>query len=299
MNHVFVNGPASWNRIVEVAALPGPVSTTIFATGHRDVLGGTSAGKAVSLAALGIDVVLRTVVGDDEHGAMVRDALTHERIHLDAVETPGRTEQHLNLMAADGGRLSVYLELPEAAPARQDAEVPPAGLLGARRAVLDLAAHSIPLLSQARSLGIPVWCDVHDDDGTQDFQRPFADGADVVIVSEARLRDPRAYLRDRVSRGARLAVCTRGARGAVALDAHGWIEVGTAPVLEVVDTNGAGDGFVAGMLAADLAGRTTLESLAHGAAVGAIAVTSQDLGARSATAAQAADLAARVVVRRV
>lgn len=296
MSHVFVNGPAAWNTLVEVEALPDPVSQTIFASGHRDGLGGTSAGKAVSLAALGVDVVLQTVLGDDEHGSLVRAALAHDRIRLQVVEaSTGLTERHLNLMAADGGRLSIYLELPSAAPLAD----PAAGLRGAQAAVLDLAASSLPLIAAAKTLGVPAWCDVHDDDGHQDFQRPFADGADVVVVSEARLDDPRAYLVDRVSRGARLAVCTRGARGALALDAQGWIEVGPAPVGLVVDTNGAGDGFVAGMIASHLAGGTTLESLALGAATGAIAVTTTELGARSATPEQAAALARRVDVRRV
>lgn len=296
MSHVFVNGPASWNTLVEVESLPGPVSQTVFASGYRDGLGGTSAGKAVSLAALGVDVVLRTILGDDEPGALVRAALTHERIRLETAEADGgRSERHLNLMAADGGRLSIYLELPHAPEAPDTG----ASLHGAAVAVLDLAASSIPLIAQARALGVPVWCDVHDDDGKQEFQRPFADGADVVVVSESRLDDPNAYLRDRVSRGARLAVCTRGSRGALALDEHGFIEVGTAPVDVVVDTNGAGDGFVAGMIAAHLAGGATLESLALGAATGAIAVTTTDLGARTATPEHAAALARRVEVRRV
>ena len=296
MTHVFVNGPASWNTLVEVGSLPDPVSQTIFASGHHDGLGGTSAGKAVSLAALGVDVVLQTVLGDDEHGALVRDALAHDRIRLRAVPaTSGRSERHLNLMAADGRRVSIYLELPQAVTGPDHG----AGLRGARAAVLDLAADSIPLLAEARAAGVPVWCDVHDDDGQQDFQRPFADRADVVVVSESRLDDPRAYLRDRVSRGARLAVCTRGGRGALALDSDGWIEVGVAPVDAVVDTNGAGDAFVAGMIASHLAGGTTLESLAHGAAAGAVAVTTADLGARSATPELVAELARRVDVRRV
>ena len=90
MSHVFVNGPASWNTLVEVESLPGPVSQTIFASGYRDGLGGTSAGKAVSLAALGVDVVLRTVLGDDEPGALVRAALTHERIRLETATADRR-----------------------------------------------------------------------------------------------------------------------------------------------------------------------------------------------------------------
>ncbi len=292
---VLVVGPAAWNTLVQLDALPEPRSQTLFASGHHDGLGGTSAGKAVTLAALGVDVRLRTVLGADEDGARVRAALDHPRVALDArAAAGGRTERHVNLMAADGGRVSLYLTLPEPdAPAD-----PAAGLAGARAAVVDLAEHARPVLAAARTAGVPVWCDVHDDDGTAAYPRAFADAADVLLVSDARLADPAAYLRARVAAGARLAVCTRGAAGALALDAGGFWEVGAAPAGEVVDTNGAGDAFLAGLLAATLAGLGTPAALAHAAAAGAQAVTTGALGAPHATAHGTAALAARVAVRR-
>lgn len=292
---VVVVGPASWNTLVRVDALPEARSQTLFASGHHDGLGGTSAGKAVTLAALGVDVRLRTVLGADALGDLVRGALAHPRIALDAVPArDGRTERHVNLMAADGGRVSVYLTLP-APGGPVDAT---AGLAGARAAVVDLAELSVPVLATAREAGVPVWCDVHDDDGVAAFQRPFADGADVLLVSEARLADPVAYLRARVAGGARLAVCTRGARGALALDAGGFWEVGAAPAGEVVDTNGAGDAFLAGLLAATLEGLPTPDALAWASAAGALAVGTESLGAPHATRDAVAALAARVAVTR-
>jgi sugar/nucleoside kinase (ribokinase family) len=275
--HVLVVGPASWNTLVHLDRLPEPRPQTLFASAHHDGLGGTSAGKAVTLAALGLDVRLRTVLGDDEPGARVRAALAHPRIALDArAARGGRTERHVNLLAADGSRVSLYLELPVPA-----AEPSPAdGLAGARAA------------------GVPVWCDLHDDDGTAEFQRPFADAADVLLVSEARLADPAGYLRARVAGGARLAVCTRGARGALACDADGFWEVPAAPVARVAGTDGAGDAFLAGLLAADLAGLGTASALARAAAAGALAVGTADLGAPGATPAAVAALAAGVAVRR-
>lgn len=293
--HVLVVGPASWNTLVHLDRLPEPRSQTLFASAHHDGLGGTSAGKAVTLAALGLDVRLRTVLGDDEPGARVRAALAHPRIALDArAARGGRTERHVNLLAADGSRVSLYLELPVAA-----AEPSPAdGLARARAAVVDLAGHAVPVLAAARAAGVPVWCDLHDDDGTAEFQRTFADAADVLLVSEARLADPAGYLRARVAGGARLAVCTRGARGALACDAGGFWEVPAAPVARVAGTDGAGDAFLAGLLAADLAGLGTAAALAHAAAAGALAVGTADLGAPGATPAAVAALAAGVAVRR-
>jgi len=275
---VLVNGPASWNTLVRLPALPEPRSQTLFASGHHDGLGGTSAGKALTLAALGVDVTLRTALGDDREGGLVQAALTHPRISLVAQRVEC-TERHVNLMADDGSRVSLYLELPDPAPG----PVPPFD--GIDAAVLDLADHSRPLLPAARAAGVPVWCDVHDDDGVADYPRDFVAGADVLLVSAARLDDPRAYLADAVARGCRLAVCTNGAAGALALDADGWIEVPAAPVAEVVDTNGAGDAFLAGLLSGVLDGLPVERALARASAAGALAVTTRDLGAPSATPA--------------
>lgn len=253
----------------------------------------------MSLAALELDVTLRTLLGDDENGQKVRQALAHPRIRLlSEVSRDGRTERHVNLLADDGSRLSLYLELPAPGRGANLARESRDALRSADVAVLDLALHSLPLLVQAREAGVPVWCDVHDDDGVQDFQAPFRDGADVVLVSEARLSDPRTYLRDRVERGARLAVCTRGAAGALALDHDGWIEVGIADAGPVVGADGAGDAFLAGLLRGHLDGLDTLAALRLAAATGAISVTSTDLGAPRATLDRARALAGTVAVRR-
>jgi fructose-1-phosphate kinase PfkB-like protein len=139
---------------------------------------------------------------------------------------------------------------------------------------------------------------VHDDDGHGAYARAFADAADVLLVSAARLTDPAGYLRARVESGCRLAVCSMGSAGALALDATGWYEVGTAAVDRVVDTNGAGDAFVAGLLSATLDGRDTAEALAFAAATAALAVSSTELGAPDADLATVTALAGSVRVQR-
>lgn len=298
MPRILVNGPASWNMLVDVPSLPTVGSPTMVASAHREGLGGTSAGKAVTLAALGVDVVLRTVLGDDSPGGQVRAALA--RPHLSLLVEParaGRTERHLNLMAAEGERQSIYLELPQ--PAQDlDPAAAAALLVGVDVLVADLADHSRPLLAAARAGGVPLWCDVHDDDGHGEYARPFADAADVLLVSHARLADPAGYLGEHVSAGCRLAVCTLGSAGALALDATGWYDVGTAPVDRVVDTNGAGDAFFAGLLSAMLDGRDTAKALAFAAATAALAVGSTDLGAPDADRAAVTALARSVRVAR-
>jgi len=275
MPQVVVAGPASWNSIVRVGALPtGP--GTQFASGHDDALGGTSAGKALTLARLGVDVTLRTALGDDDAAAHIREALTHPRLTVAAAVGHGPSERHLNLMTPDGARASVYLHLPPD-PGPVPAAVTEA-VAWADVVVADLADHVRAVLPIARAAGVPLWCDLHDWDGVTGFHREFADAADVVVASEERLPGVRAFLAERVAAGARWAVCTAGARGAVGLGrTEGWVQVPAVPVARVLDTNGAGDAFVAGLLLGHLEGRDLRAAMHLGAAAGALTVASPGL----------------------
>ncbi|BCJ34542.1 ribokinase [Actinocatenispora thailandica] len=274
---IFVAGPVSWNRLVQLAELPAPRPHMVVARGWHDTLGGTSAGKALNLRRLGHDVTLATVIGTDPAGGRVRSALTGAGVRLLAADTDVPTEQHLNLMDARGARVSVYLETGPA-----DAELPvepvTAAMATASAVVLDLATHSRALIPAARSTGVPIWTDLHDYDGRSEFHEPFRDAADHVFLSSDRMPGYRDFLAEQVARGARLAVCTHGADGATALDARGrWYEVAAEPVPEVVDSNGAGDAFFAGFLTRYLADGDVAHALRAGARQGARAVLSPEL----------------------
>jgi len=295
MPSVLVAGPVSWNLIVSVGSLPEPRSQMLLATGHRDTLGGTSAGKALALARLGVEVTLHTVLGDDDAATRVRAELADPHLHLVATVVPGPTERHLNLMADDGSRVSIYLDVPgelgelgEPGGQGGQGDVPPAvatAVATADIAVIDLSNYARRFLPVARAAGVPLWCDLHDYDGHSPFHRDFLDAADVVVVSADRLADQRAFLTGAVAGGARWAVCTRGAGGALALGRdEGWLEVPAVEVTRVVDTNGAGDAFTAGMLLGHLERRPLAQCLRLGAAAGALAVTSAALVSAELTA---------------
>ena len=72
---VVISGPASWNRIVLLEHLPQPVPHMQFALGDHETVGGTSAGKALGLAALGREVELFTLIGPDSDGDRLREVL--------------------------------------------------------------------------------------------------------------------------------------------------------------------------------------------------------------------------------
>ncbi len=276
---VLVAGPVSWNRIVHLDALPDARPHTVFARRHVDTLGGTSAGKALHLAALGARVTLATVLGADPEGDLARSALAHEAITLLADTSVGGTEQHVNLMDGHGGRVSIYLRLPVVPEATAHADALASALEACDVAVLDLAEASRPLLSRARAAGRPVWCDIHDYEGTASFHRDWVEAADVLFLSDDAMEDPLPFMRARAAAGTSLVVCTRGARGATAVTATEELHVPVRPVTDVVDTNGAGDAFFAGVLEAMLAGQDLRHAMEAGHRQAALCLRSPGLAA--------------------
>ena len=297
MTSVLVNGPASWNMLVDLETLPEARPHMQFASGHRWGLGGTSAGKALNLARLGVPTTLRTVLGSDPDAAGIGAALAHPRLLLIPDVVDGPSEHHLNLMSAAGERVSIYLDRTGPPP-----DLPVALLDALDRAaiaVVDLAAWSVPVLSAASAAGCQIWCDIHHYDGEADFHRPFVDAADVLVVSADRLTDPDAFLAACVDNGADLAVCTCGSQGARAYSrTEGRWEVGAVPVDHVVDTNGAGDAFVAALLAATLDGKPLEESLRWAAANGALCVQSTELVSPAVNRESVNALAKQVITTR-
>ena len=262
---MLVIGPASANEIIHLSALPAPVSGTQFAVGGWSTLGGTSAGKALNLAAMGADVTLLTVLGADEVGARVRESLVAAGVRVVARESrSGVCERHVNLMTDAGERVSIYTHLPEPLEpwGRSDAEE---HLAGADVVVADLSDHARPWVGWGQEAGVPVWADLHDYDGASAFHADFV-RADHLQLSSVRMPGWRDWAtRVAVEQGAGVVV-THGADGSSAVDAEArWTDVPGDVVVDVVDTNGAGDAFFAGFLVARLAGAEMGPSLRAGA----------------------------------
>jgi len=258
-----VAGPATWNTMVRLDRLPDPRPHTLFARGSVRTLGGTSAGKALHLADLGVASTLVADVGTDPEADLILAALGHARgADVLARRVAGPSEQHLNLMTDAGERLSIYLAVPEASPEPDPTAV--TRVTAAEHVVLDLSAVGQALLPAAVAGGATLWTDLHDYDGVAEFHRPFVDACSFVFLNDDGTDDHRALMTALLERGAGTVVCTLGARGAVARTADGWFETPAEPT-EVVDTNGAGDAFFAGFFAAHLGGAGTAECLTAGA----------------------------------
>jgi sugar/nucleoside kinase (ribokinase family) len=281
---VIISGPASWNEIVLLEHLPEPTPHMQFALDDHETVGGTGAGKALGLAAFGREVELHTLIGTDADGERLRDILERvPNLELHAVDG-NRTERHLNLMTPLGERVSIYLSTPDDRPSPEDHRLTGA-MEDAAVIVLDLSERSRRMIPDARASGRPIWTDIHDYDGTAEFHRDFIDAAQVVFMNGDRIGpDPLPFMRSVLDDGAHLVVCTLGAEGAVAVsraagDADAPVtehRVAAVPV-EVVDTNGAGDAFMSGVLHATLDGADVDQALEAGARHAASALVSRHL----------------------
>lgn len=273
---VVIVGPASWNHLIELDHLPEPTPHMEFARRSTHTIGGTSAGKALHLAQQGTSSELHALLADDPEGWQVRDALTAAGVTLH-VHASSRTEKHVNLMTRAGARLSIYVDTPSSA-SQGTLHAVETALGRTDLAVIDLSDLGAALLERRPSAwAAELWVDLHDYDGASLYHEPFVEAADVVFMNDDNTSDPWALMSTCLERGPRLAVCTRGAAGAVALDAGGTRYSTQAFPVDIVDTNGAGDAFMAGFLHTTLSGYGIDESLRQGAAQATIALGSVHL----------------------
>ena len=94
-------------------------------------------------------------------------------------------------------------------------------------------------------------------------------------LSDGAVGDPREVM-TRLAERARLVICTRGSRGALALADGQWHKVPPVPA-KLVDSNGAGDTFMVTAWHAMARGDGVTAALAFAAKCAAIAVESDEL----------------------
>jgi sugar/nucleoside kinase (ribokinase family) len=274
MSDTLVLGGVSWNTMIHLDAFPPPRPATIANARSVVAAGSTGMGKALALKALGHDPLLHATLGDDPEGAAIRAFCEKRRIRTKFDIDPGGTSRHVNLMNLQGERISIFLFNGSPQPPVDVAALAPA-IAAAKTIFLNITQSSIPLLPAVRASGADVWVDLHDYDGVNTYHQPFIKTADVVQMSDEALTDPREVMKRLASR-ARLVICTRGARGALALAGGHWHEVPPVPA-KLVDSNGAGDTFMVATWHALMSGAGVAEALEFAAKCAAIAVEGDEL----------------------
>jgi acarbose 7IV-phosphotransferase len=273
----LVIGGVAWNTMVYLDEFPPPRPGTIFARGSHEAVGSSGAGKALNLSALGADVTLWALVGDDEWGDRIRGAMSDAGVAFLRATDPVGTMRHVNVMDAAGDRLSIFANGGTAETA-VDVSVTERAAAAADLVAVTILPHCRQFLPMLQRLGSDIWVDIHDYDGVNPYHDDFIAAAGHVQMSSIAMDDWRPFLESRVAAGAATAVCTHGAAGASGLTAaDGWVDVPALPVARIVDTNGAGDAFFSGFATAWLGGNGLAEALHRGSEVAAAAVQSRGL----------------------
>jgi fructoselysine 6-kinase len=234
----------------------------------RVLVGGSCLNVAVGLVRRGLTSAYVGVVGGDESGREVLAELAAQGVDCSHVRIVDGQTTAVTEIALEGGGERRFLhesyaihELYE--PSEEDWTF--AG--GARHLHASrVHRHLARLLALAES-GISL---SYDFSAEQLPSRLF--GLGIAFVAHDQLpsgADPADAARELVGRGCGCAVVTLGAAGSVAATSSEYASVGAAPLVSVVDTCGAGDAFIAGFVAARIAGRPLEACLADGAEAGA------------------------------
>ncbi len=252
--------------------------------------GGSPANVALGLGRLGRQVSLLSRLGDDDRGERVRAHLASSGVQLaPGTLAPGRTSTATARLDERGvasyefeldWRLPDAVELP-AARALHTGSIA-AFLAPGGEAVLELVRRARGRLTVSYDPNARPVLMGNAGPARERVER-FVAAADVVKVSDEDLAwlapssDPADVAQDWLALGPALVVVTRGGDGATGVCAAGRVDV-PAPRIQVVDTVGAGDAFMAGLLdalaRAGLLGAERSEAL-HGISTEALTVAAR------------------------
>ncbi len=237
---------------------------------HRQ-LGGAPANVAVGLARLGARVGLMTLVGPDAFGTFVRDRLASEGVDVGGigVHRTAKTGVTFVSVGAHGERSFLFFRHPSADQMIAEHDVDEKILARAR--IVHVGSSTLArepsrgatwkALAAAKRAGCLVSTDPNwrahlweNPAEAATMLQALVAQCDLVKISDDELAplcgvtDPEAGAKKLRALGPALVVVTLGARGCyVAHDAGcDWLP---GERVDVVDTTGAGDGFVAGLLA--------------------------------------------------
>ena len=228
----------------------------------QEHVGGSPANVAVGLARLGNDVTLATMIGEDEHGARIADLLDREGVWLTAGSV-GERRTSVATSTLDAAGAAAYTfdlawELSEDQPLEGLAHVH----TGSIAATLEPGASAVLNTIRTAQPGATISYDPNvrpslmgDPQEVRAKIEQLIGLSDVVKASDEDI----AWLYDTAPLsdilrlwgllGPAVVVVTRGDKGAVVgLGITGELTSVDAPAVEVADTVGAGDSFMAGLV---------------------------------------------------
>jgi ribokinase len=278
---LVVVGSLNLDLVARVPRLPRP-GETLLADGYGHALGGKGANQAVSAARHDVSVAMVGCVGDDPDGARLTAALAREDVDVTGVRArTGAQTGFAQIAVEPSGTNTIIVAQGANGLLRPEDVLRALDRLPAPDVVL--IQLEIPLDAVAAAAASPALI-VLNPAPARPLPADLLRRVDVLVPNLPELAaltggGAPETLEEIAGRGRYLAqggavVVTLGERGALVLDAEGSTHI-PAPVVDAIDTTGAGDAFC-GSLAAQLArGRALVDAVRDAVRVGALSTTHQ------------------------
>jgi fructokinase len=246
--HALVIGEA----LIDIVARDGEV--------QGEHVGGSPLNVAVGLARLGRGVDFLTHIGEDARGRRIVEHLDAAGVHLVAGSTNATRTPTARATLDDKGSAHYEFDIEWELAGTPEATPPLIAHTGSIATVLEPGCRATAALLDAYRVSATITFDpnirpalIDDADAARARIDRLVERADVIKASDEDLRwldpnrTPKQIARSWLQLGPSIVAVTEGGEGAFAVCAAGSARVTARPV-EVVDTVGAGDAFMTGLI---------------------------------------------------
>ena len=248
MSHALVIGEA----LIDIVERTGRVTD--------EHVGGSPLNVAVGLSRLGRDVYFLTHIGDDARGRRIADYVTASGAHLLDGSVRARRTPVAQAMLDEAGAATYKFDIDWQLDGTPEVDPPLLVHTGSIATVLEPGCRAVPTLLDTYRGSATITFDpnvrpalITDVNQAKERIEHLVERSDVVKASDEDLHwlapdTPPEKMAELWSKtGPALVAVTMGGDGAFAVSAAGSVQVPACPV-QVVDTVGAGDSFMTGLL---------------------------------------------------
>jgi ribokinase len=282
MAEIAVVGSLNMDLSIQVPRIPSP-GETISGGNLLTNAGGKGANQAIACACLGKKVAMVGCVGNDDFGRSLKNGLNTKGVDTRSIAESSSAPTGTAMIMVDGkGENCIVLSI----GANRLVNIDTTAEESIRRAKILLLQLEIPvnvvvnaieianrwnvpvLLNPAPAIPIPVQI-LSKVDYLVPNETEAALLTDIQIKDNSTAEKAAGVL---LAKGAKTVIITRGADGALMMDANETMHI-PAFTVNAVDTTGAGDAFIGGLATAIIEGKDRKTTLEFASAAGALAST--------------------------